>query len=65
MSIDHGSVEVSVRIRTTRWTSQKYTLGFYRNSQSILRLHSRAICHMNGNFVGFQNMFDFKRPDYE
>ena len=39
----------------TRWTSQKYTLAFYGNSQPIFRLHARVICHKNGNFVGFQN----------
>ena len=32
-------------------------------SQSIERLHGSVICHMNGNFVGFQNMCDCKRPD--
>ena len=26
-------------------------------------LHGRVICHMNGNFVGFQNMYNFKRSD--
>ena len=34
-----------------------------RNSQPIVRLHGRVICHMNGNFVGFQNMYDFKMSD--
>ena len=35
----------------------------YRHAQPIVRLHCRVICHMNGNFVGFQNMSDFKISD--
>ena len=30
----------------------------------ILRPNSRVICHMNGNFVGFQNMCNIKTSDY-
>ena len=29
----------------------------FKSSQSILRLHGRVICHMNGNFVGFLEIF--------
>ena len=36
----------------------------YRNAKPIVRLHGRVICHMNGNFVGFQNMSDFKMSDH-
>ena len=36
----------------------------YRNAQPIVRLHGRLRCHMNGNFVGFQNMRDFKISDH-
>ena len=36
---------------------------FYRNAQPIEKLHCRVICHVNGNFVGFQNMSDFKMSD--
>ena len=32
-------------------------------AQSIVRLHGSVICHMNGNFVGFQNMCDFRMSD--
>ena len=32
--------------------------------QPIVRLHGRVICHMNGNFVGFQNMSDIKMSDH-
>ena len=39
-------------------------LGFYRNAQSIISLHGSVICHMNGNFVSFQNMCEFKRSDH-
>ena len=34
-------------------------------AQSIVRLHGRVICHMNENFVGFQNMCDFKTSDHK
>ena len=36
-------------------------LGFYRNAQPITSLHGSAICHMNGNFVSFQNMCEFRQ----
>ena len=35
-----------------------------KQAQPIVRLHSSVICHMNENFVGFQNMCNFKRSDY-
>ena len=43
---------------------QKVTLGFFSNAQPIIRLHGSVICHMNGNFVSFQNMCEFKRSDH-
>ena len=42
---------------------RKVTLGFHRNAQPIMRLHGSVICQMNGNFVSFQNMCEFKRLD--
>ena len=42
-------------------STQNPTLSFYSNAQPILRQHGCVICYMNGNFVGFQNMCDFKR----
>ena len=33
------------------------------NAQPILSLHRRVICLMNGNFMGFQNMYVFKICD--
>ena len=35
----------------------------HEQAQSIQMLHGSVICHMNGNFVGFQNMCDFKSSD--
>ena len=32
----------------------------YRNAQPIVRLHGLLRCLMNGNFVDFQNMCNFK-----
>ena len=32
-------------------------------AQPIMSLHGDVICHMNGNFVSFQNMCEFKRSD--
>ena len=40
------------------------TVGFLVTAQLRLRLHRGIICHLNGNFVGFQNMYDFKRSDH-
>ena len=37
----------------------------YRNALPVVRLHGRVKCHMNGHFVGFQNMCDFKMSDYQ
>ena len=37
--------------------------NLYRNAKPKVSLHGRIICHMNGNFVGFQNMSDFKMSD--
>ena len=45
-----------------RW---KITLGFYSNAQPKISLHSRIICHMNRNFVSFQNMCKLKRSDLQ
>ena len=42
---------------------RKVTLGFYSNAQPKISLHGRVICHMNGNFVSFQNMCNLKRSD--
>ena len=27
-----------------------------KQAQSVVRLHGRVICHINGNFVSFQNL---------
>ena len=32
-------------------------------AQPIMNIHGDVICHMNGNFVSFQNMCEFKRSD--
>ena len=34
-----------------------------RKAQAVLRQNGHVICHMNGNFVSFQNMYEFKRSD--
>ena len=35
-----------------------------KQAQSIVSQHGGVICLMNGNFVGFQNMCDFKISDH-
>ena len=57
-------IHCGLRPICTRWTSQNYTLGFYRISQPVWTLNRHVICHLNGNFVGFQNMYDFKMSDH-
>ena len=47
----------------TRCGYHFYNLRIFPNSQLILRLHGRVICHMNANFVGFQNMCNLKISD--
>ena len=48
---------------TTVCERRNDALGFYTFFLPIVRLHRRVICHMNGNFVDFQNMCDFKISD--
>ena len=50
-------------VSSTRCGKHFYNLECIRSSQPILRLHKPAMRHINGNFVGFQNMCDFKMSD--
>ena len=42
----------------------KSDIGVYIKVKSLVRLHGHVMCHINGNFVGFQNMYDLKMSDY-
>ena len=58
-----GTYDNNIIIKCTVCERRKVTPGFYRNSQPIISLHGSVICHMNGNFVSFQNMCEFERSD--
>ena len=59
-------VRIGIKIYNfTVCEKRKTTLGFYSNAQPKISLHSRIICHMNRNFVSFQNMCKLKRSDLQ
>ena len=60
---DSRAPRIFVDLLNTRCGNHFYNLECIRNSQPILRLHRHVICHMIRNFVGFQNMCDFKMSD--
>ena len=56
-----GYVKEHNRVFSTGCICEEFASGKVLPYTLLLRLHGRVICHMNGNFVGFQNMCDFKR----
>ena len=51
-------------VSSYRVVHPKSDIGVYIKAKSIVRLHGHVMCHINGNFVGFQNMYDLKMSDY-
>ena len=47
-------MKVLIHTRCLSWNSR---LGFWKNSQAIMRLQRRVIRRWNGNFVDFQGTF--------
>ena len=58
-----SSLKFKRQLTHTRCGNHFYNLRIFPNSQLISRLHGRVICHMNANFVGFQNMYNFNMSD--
>ena len=57
-------VKIEIILRYIQYARGEMTQLVLVTAQLRLRLHRGIICHLNGNFVGFQNMYDFKRSDH-
>ena len=58
------AVALGTKTNAYRVVHPKSDIGVYIKAKSIVRLHGHVMCHINGNFVGFQNMYDLKMSDY-